>query len=83
MRYNYSADDFNGNNVLPETIEETIERKINLLKDGFHLNKNDEREPVVRAILAQCKTATEINNVLHSVVRFEKTLDEFIAQRGV
>lgn len=82
MRKYYSADDFNGDVLINETIEETIAKKINMLKDGYHLSKNDEREPVVRSILAQCKTASEIDNILHDVVRFNETLDEFIARKG-
>lgn len=74
---------YNGEICYPENMEEAINCKISLLKDfGFLRRQTDWREPVVRAILSNCKTLAELDNTLHDVVRFEETLDAFIARNG-
>lgn len=79
--HKYTVDDFNGENILADTMEDAIEKKIGLLKDFRFLKDEDERTEVVRIILSDCKTERELDNAIHDVVRFKETLDEFIARK--
>ena len=77
---NYCVDDFNGINVFADTMADAIGKKINLLKDFCLLSKHDDREEIIKAILSKCKSERELDNALHNVVRFNETVDEFIAK---
>lgn len=77
----YSVDDFNGQITPRDTIADAIDKKIDLIKDFCFLEKNDEREGIVRSILSVCKTERELDIALHDVVRFNETIEEFIARK--
>lgn len=78
---NYCVDDFNGTNVIADTMADAIGKKINLLKDFCLLSKHDDREEIIKAILSKCKSERELDNALHNVVRFNETIDEFIERK--
>lgn len=77
----YHTEDFNGENVLAETLEDAIEKKVSLLKDFAFLTEQDDREDVIKNILGTCKSERELDIMLHDVVRFNETIDEFITRK--
>lgn len=75
-----------------EPAEVVADKKVSLLydlcilsarrgKDGKRLSK-DPRESALREVLSHYCTETEINNALHDIVYGNKTLNQFLAQKG-
>jgi hypothetical protein len=85
----YEINDFI--NPVTEPAEVCAEKKISLLYDlciltvtygqGKRLRK-DPREHALREVLSHYCSETEINNALHDIVYGNKTLDQFLAQKG-
>ena len=86
----YDIDDFI--NPKPECAEVAAEKKISLLydlcilhsrrdKNGKRLHK-DPRESALREVLSHYCSETEVNNALHDIVYGNKTLNQFLAQKG-
>lgn len=83
----YTVSDFNGETFTPDTLENTVKKKIALLYDMHILKKGkghtpDPRTATVQKILLTYKTTAEIDAALHNVVRLNETLDNFIARKG-
>lgn len=78
-------------NPVTEPAEVVADKKISLLYDlciltarhkgGKRIGK-DPRETALRGVLSHYCTETQINNALHDVVYGNKTLDQFLAQKG-
>lgn len=86
----YETDDFI--NPVTEPAEVCAEKKISLLYDLYILTTRrgsdrrlhkDPRESALREVLSHYCSETEINNALHDIVYGNKTLDQFLAQKGV
>ena len=86
----YDIDDFI--NPTTECAEVCAEKKISLLYDLHILiarRKSDKRlgkdprESALREVLSHYCSETEINNALHDIVYGNKTLDQFLTQKGV
>ena len=58
--------------------KEYIREKIRILRAFCILKYNDEREPIVRRILAARKNEIQIDQFLHDVLRGNETLDQAI-----
>ena len=72
-------------NFQPDPINVAIDKKVNLLYDLCILRKNkrerDAREAAVREALSQYTSEDALTNALYSVVRGDKSIDTFIAQK--
>ena len=85
MRPKYhTAEDFLCTKVEPK--EDIIEKKINMLYDMRILRKTprsrDPREKAVRDVLASYQTEIGISNALHDIVRGDKSLRQFLVEKG-
>lgn len=67
----------------PDDLDTVIDKKINLLKDFCILKLHDKREYALRKALAQCKSEYEITAALHDIIIGNKTLNEYLTQKGV
>lgn len=85
MRH-YQAEEFIGA-TKPDTKETIIEKKISLLYDFCVLTtrrgKPDEREKAVRDLLAHYRTEEQITNAVNPLIRYTKTLNEALKERGL
>ena len=81
---NYQADEFIIN-AAPDPIEVCIDKKVSLLYDLCILKQTkvfrDSREEAVRKVLSQYTTEDALNNALHDIVRGDKPLNTFLAQK--
>jgi hypothetical protein len=70
-----------------EPVEVVVDKKISLLYDLCILHKTkmsrDRRETALREILAEYCTETQIDQALHDIVRGNKTLNEYLEQKGL
>lgn len=82
----YTVSDFNGETFIPDSLENTVKKKISLLYDLRILKKGkgktaDPRTKTVQKILLAHKNSDAINSALRNVVRFNETLDDFITRK--
>lgn len=81
----YQCDDF----ICPksEPTPVVIDKKISLLYDLCILRalpkQRDTRETALREVLSQYCTETQLDNALHDIICGNKTLNTFLAQKGV
>ena len=84
----YCTNEFLGEDITPNTLEEEVDKKVSLLYDFYILhqknrrNRNDPREPMVRRMLTECGSVCNMNNALHNVVRGDCTLNELLKRKG-
>lgn len=78
-------------NPVTEPAEVVADKKVSLLYDLCILTTRrgsdkrlvkDPRESALREVLSHYCSETEINNALHDVVYGNKTLNQFLAQKG-
>lgn len=88
--HQYQTEDFLYE-ALPDPIDIAIDKKVNLLYDLCILRKTkkdrkmlaDEREAALREVLSEYTNEKQLDNALHNVVLGNKSLDTFLAQKGV
>lgn len=81
----YAVDDFIGGAYVgaTDTKKDLVEKKIALLHDFCLLKKNDDREPLVKAVLDKCVDEYEMSRVLRDVLVGNTTLDAMLTRKGV
>lgn len=76
---------------ITEPAEVVVDKKISLLYDLCILRtrkkdkciEKDARESALREVLSHYCSETEINNAIHDVIFGNKSINQFLAQKGV
>ena len=83
----YCADEFIERNVLADSKDIIIDKKVSLLYDLCMLVKKkknrDPRESAVRGLLEECESPLQMDNLLHDVVRCDCTINQLLQKKGV
>ena len=82
----YTVSDFNGENFIPDSIENAVKKNISLFYDMHILRKQkdrsaDPRTERVQKILLAHKTTAAIDSAVRNLVHRNETLDEFIERK--
>ena len=72
---------------MPDPIDVAIDKKVSLLYDlcilVMHKKDRDARETTLREVLAHYNSERALTTALHDIVLGNKSLDTFLAQKGV
>ena len=81
----YAVDDFIGGEYVgaTDTKKDLVDKKISLLHDFCLLKTDDDREPLVRAVLDKCTDEYDMSHVLHDILVGNTTLDAMLTRKGV
>ena len=82
----YKIEEFLGNTT-PNTLNDEVEKKINLLYDFRILthtrdNPHDKRENFVKALLMSKNTIISMENTVHDIITGKLTLNELLRRNG-
>ena len=86
MARHYQADEFLYNTT-SDPMNVVVDKKVSLLYELCILCKSrkdrDARETALREILSKYTTEDALNNALHDIVRGNKSINTFLAQKGI